>query len=635
MEKETKKGIVRIAAAALLLAAAFIIQKTVELPMWQYLLIYLVPYFTAGYDTVIEAFEKLFRGELLDEDFLMTAATFGALGIGFLPNSEPQFAEAVFVMLFFRIGELFEEIAEGKSRRSVAALMDIRPDTAFVVRGGETFEVAPDTVEVGETIAVRPGERIPLDGTVTEGVSSLDVSALTGESLPREVAVGDNVVSGCVNISGVLSVRVTKPYGESTVARILDLVENAAEGKSKREKFITRFARIYTPAVIIAAVLLAVVPPLVSGDFAAEFPVYFARALTFLVVSCPCALVVSVPLAFFCGIGCASSKGILIKGSGCAESLSKLGVCVFDKTGTLTKGVFSVTTVHPESMGEEELLHLASHVENFSTHPIAASLREAYSHSDDECDVRDVREYAGEGVTASVNGRTVAVGNGKLMQSLNIPVCECEKCENLGTLVHVAIDGVYAGHVVVSDKIKDDSAFAVSALRSVGISRAVMLTGDRETIAAAVAKQAGIDEYRADLMPQDKVRIVKELASADTDGKTLAFAGDGINDAPVLACADVGIAMGALGSDAAVEAADVVLMDDKLSKIALAVRIAKRTLGIARANIAFSLGVKAAILILAVFGYAPLWLAVFGDVGVTVLAVLNSMRALKIKENTI
>ncbi|MBP5237877.1 MAG: heavy metal translocating P-type ATPase [Clostridia bacterium] len=635
MEKETKKGIVRIAAAALLLAAAFIIQKTVELPMWQYLLIYLVPYFTAGYDTVIEAFEKLFRGELLDEDFLMTAATFGALGIGFLPNSEPQFAEAVFVMLFFRIGELFEEIAEGKSRRSVAALMDIRPDTAFVVRGGETFEVDPDSVEVGEIITVRPGERIPLDGEVTEGASSLDVSALTGESLPREVAVGDTVVSGCVNISGVLSVRVTKPYGESTVARILDLVENAAEGKSKREKFITRFARIYTPAVIIAAVLLAVVPPLVSGDFAANFPAYFARALTFLVVSCPCALVVSVPLAFFCGIGCASSKGILIKGSGCAESLSKLGVCVFDKTGTLTRGVFSVTTVHPEKIGETELLHLASHVENFSTHPIAASLREAYSQSDDECDVRDVREYAGEGVVAAVNGKNVAVGNGKLMQSLNIPVCECEKCENLGTLVHVAIDGVYAGHVVVSDIIKDDSASAVSALRSVGISRAVMLTGDRETIAAAVAKQAGIDEYRADLMPQDKVRIVKELASADTDGKTLAFAGDGINDAPVLACADVGIAMGALGSDAAVEAADVVLMDDKLSKIALAVRIAKRTLGIARANIAFSLGVKAAILILAVFGYAPLWLAVFGDVGVTVLAVLNSMRALKIKENTI
>ncbi|MBO4860689.1 MAG: heavy metal translocating P-type ATPase, partial [Clostridia bacterium] len=449
------------------------------------------------------------------------------------------------------------------------------------------------------------------------------------------VAVGDNVVSGCVNISGVLIVRVTKPYGESTVARILDLVENAAEGKSKREKFITRFARIYTPAVIIAAILLAVVPPLVSGDFAANFPAYFARALTFLVVSCPCALVVSVPLAFFCGIGCASSKGILIKGSGCAESLSKLGVCVFDKTGTLTKGVFSVTTVHPEKIGETELLHLASHVENFSTHPIAASLREAYSHSDDECDVRDVCEYAGEGVVAAVNGRNVAVGNRKLMDSLNIPVCECEKCENLGTLVHVAIDGVYAGHVVVSDVIKEDSLSAVPALRSVGISRAVMLTGDRETIAAAVAKQAGIDEYRADLLPQDKVRIVKELASADTDGKTLAFAGDGINDAPVLACADVGIAMGALGSDAAVEAADVVLMDDKLSKIALAVRIAKRTLGIARANIAFSLGVKAAILILAVFGYAPLWLAVFGDVGVTVLAVLNSMRALKIKENTI
>ncbi len=633
MEKENKKEILRISIAAALLAAAFIIEKTVHLELWQYLLIYLVPYFAAGYETVLEAFEKLFHGELLDEDFLMTAATFGALGIGFLPNSEPQFAEAVFVMLFFRVGELFEDIAEGKSRRSVAALMDIRPDKASVIRMGRVVEVPPDNVSVGETLVVRPGERIALDGEVIEGDSTLDTSALTGESVPRAVKTGDSVVSGCVNVSGVINVRVTKPYGESTVARILDLVENAAEGKSRREKFITRFARIYTPAVIAAAILLAVVPPLVTGDFAANFPAFFARALTFLVVSCPCALVISVPLAFFCGVGCASSKGILIKGSGYVESLAELGVCVFDKTGTLTKGVFSVTSVHPESISETELLHLAAHVESYSTHPIAASLRQAYTETDDECDVCDLHEYAGEGVSARVNGKNVAVGNEKLMRSFGAEICDCAKCSGLyGTLIHVAIDGVYAGHVVVSDIIKEDSASALAALRAVGVERTIMLTGDREEIASSVARQLGIDEYSAGLLPQDKVSRVKELASSAERSGTLAFAGDGINDAPVLACADVGIAMGALGSDAAVEAADVVLMDDKLSKIALGVRIAKRTLAIARANIAFSLGVKAVILALAVFGYAPLWLAVFGDVGVTVIAILNSMRALKINE---
>ena len=628
MIKENRTRLIRIIAGALLLAAAFIIEKKVELPMWQYLLIYLVPYAVVGYDVVAEAVENIFHGEVFDEDFLMCIATFGALGIGFMPGNEPQFAEAVFVMLFFQVGEFFEDAAEGKTRRSVASLMDLRPDTANVIRNGEMISVSPEEIEVGEIIVVRPGERIALDGVVTEGNSSLNTSALTGESLPRDIAPGDTVISGCVNISGVINVRVVKAFGESTVSRILDLVENASEGKSKREKFIDRFSRIYTPAVVFAAVVLAVLPPLFSGDFAAEFPKYFSRSLTFLVVSCPCALVISVPLAFFAGIGCASSKGVLIEGSGYMETLASLGTVVFDKTGTLTEGVFAVTAVHPEQTDENTLLHLASHVERYSTHPIALSLRQAYANEADSCSVENVREFAGGGVCADINGKTVAVGNEKLMETVGATHYKCEKCDSAGTVVHVAIDGVYAGHIVISDKIKNDSPFAIESLRSAGVGRTVMLTGDSEEVALRVANELGLDEYHASLLPEDKVERLRDLMGERKKGETIAFVGDGINDAPVLANADVGIAMGALGSDAAMEAADVVLMDDKPSKIALAISIAKRTLGIARENIVFALAVKAVILILALFGYAPMWLAVFGDVGVTVLAVLNSMRAL-------
>ena len=629
MEKENRTRLIRIIAGALLLAAAFITEKKVQLPMWQYLLIYLVPYAVVGYDVVAEAIENIFHGEVFDEDFLMCIATFGALGIGFIPGNEPQFAEAVFVMLFFQVGEFFEDAAEGKTRRSVAALMDLRPDTANVIRNGEMISVSPEEIEVGEIIVVRPGERIALDGVVTEGTSSLNTSALTGESLPRDVAPGEAVVSGCVNISGVINVRVVKAFGESTVSRILDLVENASEGKSKREKFIDRFSRIYTPAVVFAAVILAVLPPLFSGDFAAEFPKYFSRALTFLVVSCPCALVISVPLVFFAGIGCASSKGVLVKGSGYMETLASLGTVVFDKTGTLTEGVFAVTAVHPEQIDDITLLHLASHVERYSTHPIALSLRQAYANEADSCSVENVREFAGGGVCADINGKTVAVGNEKFMESVGAKLGRCEKCASTGTVVHVAIDGVYAGHIVISDRIKNDSAYAIEALRSAGVRRTVMLTGDTEEVALRVANELGLDEYHSSLLPEDKVERLRDIMCERKNGETVAFAGDGINDAPVLANADIGIAMGALGSDAAMEAADVVLMDDKPSKIALAINIAKRTLSLARGNIIFTLAVKAAILVLAIFGFAPMWLAVFGDVGVTVLAVLNSMRALK------
>ena len=631
MERENKIRLYRIIAGALLLAAAFVLEKTAKLQTWQYLLVYLVPYFTVGYDVVLEAVENIIRGEVFDEDFLMCIATFGALGIGFIPGAEPQFAEAVFVMLFFQVGELFEEIAEGKSRRSVQAILDLRPDTASVIRGGETVSVPPEEVAVNEIIVVRPGERVPLDGEVVSGASSLDTSALTGESVPRDIAAGDTVVSGCVNLSGVIQLRVSKPYGESTVAKILDLVENAAEGKSTREKFITRFARIYTPAVVGAAILLAFVPPLVSGDFAAYFARYFERALTFLVVSCPCALVISVPLAFFAGIGGASSKGVLIKGSGHMETLASLGTVVFDKTGTLTEGVFAVTSVHPEKIDDITLLHLASHVERYSTHPIAVSLRLAYADEADSCDVENIREIAGGGVCADINGKTVAVGNEKLMETVGAAVCKCEKCASGGTVVHVAIDGVYAGHIVISDKIKEDAPNAISELRALGVKRAVMLTGDSEQVASRVARELALDEYHASLLPEDKVEKLRELTFARKKGENIAFVGDGINDAPVLANADVGVAMGALGSDAAIEAADVVIMDDKPSKLAYAVKASRRTLGIARGNIVFALSVKAAILILALFGFAPMWLAVFGDVGVTVLAVFNSMRALKMK----
>ena len=621
-----KKKLWRIIAAAVLLAGAFAVEKTASLPVWQQLLIYLIPYLLVGYDVIAEAVEGLFHGELFNEDFLMCIATVGALCIGFLPGAETQFPEAVFVMLFFQVGELFEDYAEGRSRESISHLMDIRPDTANVLRGGEVTTVAPDTVEVGETIVVKPGEKIPLNGTVLEGSSSLNTVALTGESLPRDVTVGDDVISGCVNISGLLHIKVNKTFGESTASKIIDLVENAGENKSKSETFIAKFAKVYTPIVVTLAFVLAFLPPLVSGDFSGNFPTWLQRALTFLVVSCPCALVISVPLTFFGGIGGASKNGILVKGANYMDTLSKLGTVVFDKTGTLTKGQFEVNAVHPDKFDETQLLHLAAHVERYSTHPIAISLKNAYPNEHDGCTVEDVEEISGHGIRAKVNGDTVCVGNTKMMDSIG---AKWHPCHKVGTIIHVAVNGVYAGHIVISDRVKDDSAAAIADLKSLGVAKTVMLTGDREEVGKEVAIQLGLDEYHAELLPADKVSAVEKLIAEKPAGTTLAFVGDGINDAPVLARADVGIAMGGLGSDAAIEAADVVLMDDKPSKVAAAIRIARHTLKIANENVWFAISVKVAVLILAGFGLATMWMAVFADVGVTVLAVLNAMRTLR------
>ena len=617
---ETRETLVKILAAAVLLALAWAVERYAGLKTWQLLLVYLIPYLIVGWETLREAAEGLAKGEALEEDFLMAVATLGALCIGFLPGAEPQFLEAVFVMLFFQVGELFEGIAEGRSRRSIAHLMDIRPDTAHVERGGDVVTVDPAEVAVGETLVIRVGEKIPMDATVLEGRSTLDTAALTGESLPRSVRPGDAVLSGCVNLSGVLRVRVDKTFGTSTAARILELVEHASESKSRSEHFITRFARIYTPVVVAAAVLLAVVPVLLGGSFAT----WLYRALTFLIVSCPCALVLSVPLAFFGGIGGASRKGILVKGANWLEVLARLDTVAMDKTGTLTEGVFVVTAVHPESLDATELLHLAAHVERYSTHPIAQSLRDAYPDEQDACGISDVREIAGQGVQALVNGRTVNVGNARMMEAVGAAWLPCD---HAGTVAHVAIDGEYAGHIVISDRIKPDAAQAVQDLRACGVRRIVMLTGDAQGVAAGVAAAVGIDEYEAALLPDGKVAAVERLL-AEKQG-ALAFVGDGINDAPVLARADVGIAMGGLGSDAAIEAADVVLMDDKPSKIAEAVRIARRTLRISRQNIVFAISVKMIVLLLASFGWVAMGLAVFADVGVTVLSVLNSMRTLR------
>ncbi len=609
---------VKIIVAAGLLLAAVIIEKKTDWATWQYLLLFLVPYLVVGWDTLKEAAEGLLHGEALSEDFLMSVATIGALCIGFLPGAQTQFPEAVFVMLFFQLGEWFEEKAEGNSRRSIAHLMDIRPDSAHVERGEELLTVHPEEVEPGEVIVIQPGEKVPMDGVVLEGRSSLDTVALTGESVPRSIREGDEILSGCVNQSGVLRVKTTKAFGESTASKILDLVENAASRKSRSESFITRFARIYTPVVVALAVLVAVVPGFITGEWAT----WIYRGLLFLVVSCPCALVISVPLTFFGGLGGASRKGILIKGSNLMDKLAGLQTVVFDKTGTLTEGVFEVSAVHPEVIDQKELLHLAAHVERHSTHPIAVALRNAYPQEQDSCTIGDVEETAGHGIIASVNGKKVAVGNAKLMEKVG---AAWRPCHHEGTLIHVAIDGVYAGHIVISDRIKADAAPALEALKAVGIRKTVMLTGDQESVAAAVAKQLHVDQFHAQLLPADKVSQVERLLPEGP----LAFVGDGINDAPVLTRADVGIAMGALGSDAAIEAADVVLMDDKPSKIAAAVRIARRTLRIARENIWLAVGIKVAVLILATLGLATMWMAVFADVGVTVLAVLNAMRTLK------
>ncbi|MBQ4388616.1 MAG: cadmium-translocating P-type ATPase [Bacteroidales bacterium] len=609
---------VKILVAAALLVVAVIIEKNTHWATWQYLLLYLIPYLTVGWDTLREAAEGLLKGEALSEDFLMSIATLGALGIGFMPGAETQFPEAVFVMLFFQVGEWFEEKAEGNSRKSISHLMDIRPDTAHVQRDGKLETVHPEEVKPGETILVQPGEKVPMDGIVLEGTSSLDTVALTGESVPRSIREGDEILSGCVNLSGVLKVKTTKAFGESTAAKILDLVENAAEKKSRSESFITRFARIYTPIVVVLAVLVALVPGFITG----EWSTWIYRGLMFLVVSCPCALVISVPLTFFGGLGGASRKGILIKGSNLLDSLAQVNTVVFDKTGTLTEGVFEVTAVHPEVIDSKELLHLAAHVERHSTHPIAMALRNAYPDEADHCRVEDIQETAGHGIIASVNGRKVAVGNAKLMEKVG---AAAHPCELEGTIIHVAIDGSYAGHVVISDRVKADSAAAIEALRKEGVRKTVMLTGDQQSVAAAVASALKVDEFHAQLLPADKVTQVEKLIREGT----LAFVGDGINDAPVLTRADVGIAMGALGSDAAIEAADVVLMDDKPSKVAEAIRTARKTILIARENIVFAIGIKLLVLVLAALGVASMWMAVFADVGVTVLAVFNAMRALR------
>ena len=631
----SKGQITIIVATILLLLLAVFIEKHVDLPTWQLLMIYLIPYLLIGYRTLWEAAEGVAHGDAFNEHFLMSVATIGALCIGFLPGAETEFPEAVFVMLFFQVGELFEGYAEGRSRESIAHLMDIRPDVAHV-ENKETDgvqDISPAEVSVGQTIVIRPGEKVPLDGVILEGSSSLNTSVLTGEPMPRSVAEGDEVMSGCVNLSGMLRVRTTKSFGESTVSKIIRLVENASEHKSKSEAFITRFARIYTPVVVFAAVVLAVLPPLCSASFVESFPVWLYRSLMFLVVSCPCALVLSVPLTFFGGIGGASRRGILIKGANYIDLLSKVDTVVFDKTGTLTKGQFGVTAVHPRECDEHQLLHLAAHVEHFSTHPIGAALRDAFpDEATDGCRVSDVEEIAGQGIRAQVGERIVYVGNTRLMDAVG---AQWHDCHHVGTIIHVAqlpssedkkegVAAIYLGHIVINDQVKEDSAEAVRRLEQLGVTKTVMLTGDREEVAAAVARQLSLTEYHAQLLPADKVHYVEQLGN----GK-LAFVGDGINDAPVLARSDVGIAMGGLGSDAAIEAADVVLMDDKPSKIAEAITIARRTLAIARQNVWLAIGVKVSVLVLAVAGIATMWLAVFADVGVTVLAVLNAMRTLR------
>ena len=623
-----RKKIIQLIVSAVLLAAAMTIEHMLSLPMWQLLLIYLPAYLLAGYETLAEAWEGIIEREPFNEDLLMSVATLGALLIGFLPGGEPEMAEAVFVMLFFQVGELFEDYAEGQSRRSISALMNLRPDEAHVERAGQLLTVVPTDVAVGELMVVQPGEKVALDGMVVEGSSTLNTVALTGESMPRSVAMGDAIFSGCINREGLLRVKVTKPFGESTVSKIIALVERAAANKSKRETFIARFAKIYTPIVVYLALALAVLPPLLSGDFAGSFPLWLNRALTFLVVSCPCALVLSIPLTFFGGIGGASRQGILIKGGNYIDALAKAATVVFDKTGTLTRGVFSVTAVHPADLSEHELLHLAAHVERFSTHPIAQSLREAFGNEADGCTVDQTEEVAGQGIRARVNGKLVCVGNTKLMDSVG---AHWRACHLTGTIIHVAVEGIYMGHIVIADELKPDAATTIAQLKAMGVQQTVMLTGDRHDVGQQVARELHIDQVAAELMPADKVAHVEQLMYQKRAGGSLLFVGDGINDAPVLARADVGIAMGGLGSDAAIEAADVVLMDDKPSKVVCAISLARQIIAIAHQNVAFAIGVKVAVLVLATFGWASMWMAVFADVGVTVLAVLNAMRTLRLK----
>lgn len=626
-----KNKIIKIILASLLLIVAIVIEKNLNLEVWQLLLIYLVPYIIVGYNVLLEAIEEASKGNIFNEDFLMCIATIGALCIGFLPSADTEFAEAVFVMLFFQVGEAFEDYASDNSRKSIASLMNIRPETANLWENQTIKTIKPEQVEVNSIIIIKPGEKVPLDGVIIEGSSALNTVALTGESVPKEVCVEDEIISGCINISGVLKVRVTKKYEDSTVSKIINLVENSAKNKSRSETFIRRFAKVYTPIVVFCAIVLAFIPPLFCESFAIGFPIWLNKALTFLVVSCPCALVISVPLTFFGGIGGASKKGILIKGGAYMDTLSKVGTMVFDKTGTLTKGQFEVTAVHPDKITENQLLHLVAHAERFSSHPIAISLKNAYPNENDNCEVRIEKEIAGQGIIAKINDKNVVVGNSKLMENLNIKWKDCFK---VGTIVHVAINNEYAGHIVISDKIKSDSKTAMQQLKGLGIKKLIMLTGDKKEVAQSVSEELNLDEFHYGLLPQDKVAKVKEIVSENrklTDNNKVAFVGDGINDAPVLALSDVGIAMGGLGSDAAIEAADIVLMDDKPSKIATAIKIARKTLHIASQNVVFAIFIKILVLILASFGIATMWMAVFADVGVMILCVLNATRMLKIK----
>ena len=625
MNKKQKRNLMRIIVAAILMIVLHFAPVSGMVRFG----LYLVPYLIIGYDILWKAFKGVKNRQPFDESLLMAIATLGAIILAVYEDGD--YTEAIGVMLFYQIGEWFQSYAVGKSRRNISELMDIRPDYANVEReNGQLEAVDPDEVEVGTIIVVKPGEKIPIDGEVVEGSSTLNTSALTGESLPREVESGDEVISGCININGLLKIRTTKEFGESTVSKILDLVENASSRKSKAEDFISKFARVYTPAVVAAAIALALVPPFVRMGFMgvpADWDVWIYRALTFLVISCPCALVISIPLSFFAGIGGASKAGVLVKGSNYLETLSKVKTVVFDKTGTLTKGVFQVTAAHPQEMSEKELLHLAAHVERYSTHPIAASLRAAYPNESDSCRVEAVEEIAGQGIRAHVNGNVVCVGNSKMMEAVGAEWYDCHR-HAAGTVIHVSINGRYAGHVIISDVVKETSKAAIAALKSVGVARTVMLTGDAKEVADAVAKELGIDQVRSELLPADKVQNVEELLMENKGNGNLAFVGDGINDAPVLTRADIGIAMGAMGSDAAIEAADVVLMDDDPMKISQAIRISRKCLSIVNQNTWFSIGIKLVVLLLGAVGIANMWFAIFADVGVMILAVLNAMRAL-------
>lgn len=626
MSGKHKKKLFRILLATLTFIIAFAVVKLNHIGLVVQALLYAIPFLMAGYDVLKKALLKISQGKVFSEHFLMSLATLGAFALSFM-TGEAEFAEAVFVMIFYQVGEFFEHIAEGNSEKSISELLDLRPDLVHLEEEGQTIDVDPKNLKEGQVIVIKPGEKVAVDGILISGESSVDTAALTGESLPQSVQVGDQVLSGMINMTGVIRVKVLHSVENSTLSKILDLLENSTANKSKSERFMTKFAEVYTPTVVIAALILAFIPPLVSGDFLANFPEWLSRALTFLVISCPCALVISIPLSFFGGLGASSKAGVLIKGSNYLESLTSLETLFFDKTGTLTEGVFEVTALHSTDVKEEHLLHLASHVERFSSHPIAQSLREAYEKEADDCSITDVTEKSGYGISAKVNGHDVAVGNTKFMESLG---ADWKPCHKVGTIVHVAIDGNYAGHIVISDCIKSDTKQALQELRKAGVKQLVMLTGDRHEVAQKIADELAMTDYKAELLPGDKVTELENYLAQKNPRLTVGFVGDGINDAPVLARADVGIAMGGLGSDVAIEAADVVVMNDQLSKIAQAIKIARKTITIARENIIFSIGVKVLVLILATLGLANMWLAIFADVGVTVLATLNAMRTMKL-----